>query len=390
MSRFAIVTHYYNPVHIMRILHIYKDYFPVEGGIENHIKLLAETQASHGHEVSVLVTSRDSHTHIDHLNGVRVIFAGRLATVSSAPISLAMFRLLGRERPDIAHLQFPYPLGEAANYFIGHARKSVLTYQSDIVRQKYLRVVYAPLMDRVLACVDAILATSPNYIESSLVLRRFKHKCLAVPMGIRAEPYLNVTPQAVAEARARLLAGAPDNTPLLLFVGALRYYKGLNYLLEALPAIPNAKLAVIGRGPMEHVWKALVQQLGISDRVNFVGEIANPDVPPYFAACDLFTFPSSERSEAFGLVQLEAQAAGKAIVTTELGTGTSFVTQHNVTGLVVQPRDPAPLAEAINRLLNDASLRRKLGDAGRARMLAEFTQDKMIQRISEVYERVLS
>lgn len=374
----------------MRILHIYKDYFPVEGGIENHIKLLAETQTARGHEVSVLVTSRDGHTHVEQINGVRVVFAGRLATISSAPVSLALFRLLGRERPDIAHLQFPYPLGETANYLFGRARRTVLTYQSDIVRQRHLRTVYAPLMDRVLGRVDAILATSPNYIESSHILRRFKQKCIAVPMGINTAPFFNVPAQVVAETRARLLAGAPADTPLLLFVGALRYYKGLNYLLEAMPAIPHARLAIIGRGPMEQPWKAQVQQIGIGDRVNFAGEIANPDLPPYYAASDIFTFPSSERSEAFGLVQLEAMVSGKPVVTTELGTGTSFVTQNGVTGLVVPPRDPAPLATAITQLIGDAPLRHRLGQAGRARVMAEFTQEKMIERIEDVYKRVLN
>ncbi|HEX7593458.1 MAG TPA: glycosyltransferase, partial [Anaerolineae bacterium] len=101
----------------MKILHLYKDYFPVEGGIENHIKQLAEAQAARGHQVSVLITSRDRHTHVETINGVRVIFAARLATISSTPISAAMFALLRREQPDIVHLQFPYPWGEIANYF---------------------------------------------------------------------------------------------------------------------------------------------------------------------------------------------------------------------------------------------------------------------------------
>jgi rhamnosyl/mannosyltransferase len=118
--------------------------------------------------------------------------------------------------------------------------------------------------------------------------------------------------------------------------------------------------------------------------------VANPDLPPYYAACDLFVFPSSERSEAFGLVQLEAMVSGKPVVTTELGTGTSFVTQNGVTGLVVSPRDPALLAEAVIRLTRDAGLRRHMGEAGRVRVLAEFTQDKMIQRIYDVYQRVLA
>ena len=374
----------------MKILHIYKDYFPVEGGIENHIKFLAETQASLGHDVSVLVTSRDKRTHVEQINGVRVLFASRLATLSSTPVSLSMFRLLGRERPDIAHLQFPYPWGEVANFISGRARKTVLTYQSDIVRQKYLKTVYTPLMNRVLARVDAIIATSPNYIASSPVLQRFKDKSIAVPMGINPAPFLNVPTSIAKESRERLLRGAPMDTPLLLFVGALRYYKGLGYLLQAMPSIPKVHLAIIGQGPMEREWKALTQTLGIGERVNFVGGVANPELAPYYAACDLFTFPSSERSEAFGLVQLEALASAKPVVTTELSTGTSFVTQHEVTGLVVPPRDPPALAEAITRLLADEPLRLKMGAAARQRVLAEFTLDKMIERVLAVYERVLT
>jgi glycosyltransferase involved in cell wall biosynthesis len=372
----------------VKILHIYKDYFPTEGGIENHIKLLAETQAGQGHAVTVLVTSRDRHTHIEQINGVRVVYAGRLVSISSTPVSLALFRLLGSERADIAHLQFPYPWGELANLLAGRARKTVMTYQSDIVRQRYLKIAYAPIMNQVLRRMDAILATSPNYIESSPVLNRFRNKCIAVPMGINTAPFLNVPIQAAAELRAHLLASAPAGTVLLLYVGVLRYYKGLNYLLEALPSIANARLAIVGRGPMEQVWKAQVQTLGLSDRVTFVGEIANRDLPPYYAACDIFVLPSSERSEAFGLVQLEAMASRKPVVTTELGTGTSFVTRDGVNGIVVQPRNPGALAQAIMRLIGDQALREALGAAGRARVLAEFTVDKMLARILEVYQKV--
>ena len=180
----------------MKILHLYKDYFPVEGGIENYIKWLAEAQTARWHAVTVLVTSRDGRTHVESINGVRVIFAARLATISSTPISAAMFNLLRREQPEIIHLQFPYPWGELANYYFGNASKTVLTYQSDIVRQKYLRVVYTPLMQRVLARADKIIATSPNYIRSSPVLAQWKEKCIAIPMGIDPAPFLQDIPLA--------------------------------------------------------------------------------------------------------------------------------------------------------------------------------------------------
>ncbi len=364
----------------MNILHLYKDYFPVAGGIENHIKWLAEAQAARGHQVSVLVTSRDRRTHVETINGVRVLFASRLATISSAPISAAMFSLLRREQPDIVHLQFPYPWGEAANYFVGRARKTVLTYQSDIVRQKYLRVVYAPLMQRVLARVDAIIATSPNYIASSPVLARWRNKCTVVPLAIDPTPFESASPNSLLATR---------HSPLVLFVGVLRYYKGLQYLLDAMPAVPRARLVVVGKGPMERQWKNHAATLGIQDRVSFVTDVADADLPAYYAAADIFVLPSSERSEAFGLVQLEAMAAGKPVVSTELGTGTSFVNVDGETGLVVPARDPRALAAAINRLIDDAPLCARMGAAARVRVQREFTLEQMVDRVMAVYKDLI-
>ncbi len=370
----------------MNILHLYKDYFPVEGGIENHIKQLAEAQAARGHAVSVLVTSQNGDSHVETINGVRVFFAARLAHVSSTPLSLAMFQVLARERPDIVHMQFPYPWGEIGDYFFGRARRRVLTYQSDIVRQKYLRVLYAPLMQRVLAHVDRIIATSPNYVASSSVLSQFRNKCTVIPMGIHPQPFLCQDRQGRIEVRTRL--GIGQDVPLLLSVGLLRYYKGLQYMLEAMPTVPDAHWAIVGNGPMENEWRSLAQRLGLSERVHFVGELANPDVRPYYAACDVFVFPSSERSEAFGIVQLEAMAAGKPVVCTELGTGTSFVNADGETGFVVPAREPGALAAAVRRLLDDAALRKRMGAAGRARVLKEFTLEKMVDRVMEVYDRI--
>ncbi len=371
----------------MDILHVYKDYAPVEGGIENHIKLLAEAQAARGHNVGVLVTSRTRATHVEAIHGVRVIFAGRLATLSSTPLSLAMFRWLGRERPDVVHLHFPYPWGEIGNDWFGRGGKTVLTYHSDIVRQKYLRIVYAPLMQRMLARVDRIIATSPNYIASSPVLQRWRDKCIAIPLGIDPSPFLAASPLDLGPALSR--SNAPAPAPRLLFVGALRYYKGLPYLLRAMSTLPGVRLTVIGRGPMERAWKELAQRLGLGLRVDFLGDVSGRLLPSYYAACDMFVFPSCERSEAFGLVQLEAMAAGKPVVSTELGTGTSFVNVDGETGLVVPPRDSGALAAAIQNLLDHPELRARMGAAGRERVLQEFTLDKMVDRVMAVYAGLL-
>jgi glycosyltransferase involved in cell wall biosynthesis len=367
----------------MRILHIYKDYFPVVGGIENHVKMLAEAQAARGHNVSVLVTSRDHRTHIEMLNGVRVIFAARLATILSAPISPALFDLLRRETPDIAHLHFPYPFGEIANYFCGRARRTIVTYHSDIIRQKYTRALYHPLMQRALAHVDCIIATSPNYIVSSPVLARWKDKCTVVPLGIDPVPFERAI--ELQSALPKSLSRFTPHASLLLFVGHLRYYKGLDYLIEALCELPRAQLIVVGAGPMERAWRALARDRGVDERIAFVGQVSDAELPGYYAASDIFVLPASERSEAFGAVQLEAMAAGKPVVCTELGTGTSFVNVDGETGFVVPVRNSHALATAISRLMDDAELRARMGIAGRARVRQEFTLEKMVERVMEVY-----
>ena len=371
----------------MKIFHIYKDFYPVVGGIENHVKHLAEAQAARGHSVTVLVNSIDRHTHVEMLHGVRVIYAARWLTISSTPLGIVLPRLVARETADVTHLHFPYPWGELANYYLGRARHTVMTYHSDIIRQTYTRALYAPFMWRVLKRVDRILPTSPNYARSSPVLRQVTEKCTIVPLGVDPVPFECADIHAAQEIRARIETDA--HTPILLFVGHLRYYKGLEYLLRALPELPKARLLIVGTGPMEEEWRALAHALGLAGRAVFVGAASDAELPAYFAASDVFVLPASERSEAFGLVQLEAMAAGKPVVCTELGTGTSFVNVDGETGFVVPARDPQTLASAIARLIEDVSLRARMGAAARARVRQEFTLDRMVDRVMLVYDDLL-
>ena len=367
----------------MHVLHIYKDYPPVIGGIENHLRLLAEAQARRGLDVTVLVTSPHRSTTVRIENGVRVIRAGRWATISSAPLSTELFRWVHRLSVDITHLQFPYPIGELAHLTLGHSRATVITYQSDIIRQRWLGRLYRPFLWQLLHRADRIIATSPQYIESSPYLQQVADKCVVVPLAIDPAPFLKVDPQQVAEIRTRF------GGPLLLFVGRLRYYKGLEYLLQAMHTI-DATLLVIGSGPMQARWQRLARNCAPAGCIHFLGDVPDDALPAYYAAADVFVLPASHRSEAYGLVQLEAMAAGTPVVSTAIGTGTSFVNRHGETGFVVPPRDPAALAEAVNRLLGDARLRRVMGEQGRQRVLTEFSVDRMVDRVIEVYRAVLT
>lgn len=369
----------------MRILHLYKDYFPVLGGIENHIKLLAEGQAARGHEVTVLVTSLGPRTEQLDLAGVRVIKAARLATVASTPLSLVLPWLLRRLQPDVTHLHFPYPVTEVSNWLLGRGRRTVITYHSDVVRQKGVLLLYAPLMRHILRRADRIIATSPAYIQSSGILAPLADRCTVVPLAVETARFAApADPADLAAVRARWGPG-----PWLLFVGKHRYYKGLDDLIRALPALPGVHLMAVGEGPMTAAWQALAVELGVAERVHFPGEVPDSELPLYFQAADLFVLPASHRSEAFGLVLVEAMAAGLPVISTELGTGTSWVNRHGETGLVVPPRDPAALAQAIAELLANDERRTRLGRAAQGRALGEFDKEVMIARLLALYDCVM-
>jgi glycosyltransferase involved in cell wall biosynthesis len=360
----------------MHIVHVYKDYFPVLGGIENHVRVLAEAQARAGERVTVLVCDPGHRTRRETLAGVEVIKAGRLATAASMPLSLAQPWELAWLRPDIVHVHSPYPLGEAANWLLRQARATVITYHSDVVRQSGWLRLYGPLLRRVLRAAERIIATSPRYIESSPWLAPVRERCVVVPLGVDVR---------------RFQPGAPrSGEPKLLFVGRLRYYKGLDTLLQALLELPEARLSVVGGGPMRGAWQALAGELGLGGRVTWLGEVDDATLPAAYAASDIFVLPANARAEAFGTVLLEAMASGLACVTTELGTGTSWIVEHGVTGLVVAPRDPGALVGALGALLADPARREAYGRAGRARVEAEFTEETMIARISAVYGQVLA
>ncbi|WP_376793117.1 glycosyltransferase [Thermoflexus sp.] len=371
----------------MRVLHLYKDYFPVLGGIENHIRALAEAQARMGLEVTVLVTSPTRKT-VELLDGsVRVLKTARWLTVASTPLSPGFFAHARRlfSRCDLVHLHHPYPPAEIAYLLSGDAVPAVLTYHSDIVRQRLTGWLYRPMLRRVLARVVRILATSPLYVETSPHLRAFRDKCRIVPLGIDTARFLSASPEAARALRASWCS-APHR-PHVLFVGRLRYYKGIDTLLHALAHLPNVHATIVGTGPMERPWRALARDLKLLDRVHFLGEVPDPELPLVYHAADLFVLPASARAEAFGTVLLEAMAAGLPVVTTEIGTGTSWVVGE--AGWIIPPRDPGALAEAIREILGQPERARARGQRGRERVQAEFTLEKMAQNVLAIYEEAL-
>lgn len=376
----------------LRILHIYKDYYPVLGGIEGHVRLLAEGQAARGNQVTVLVTNPDGlRTVVKQEHGVRVVRSARLATVASTPLSLALPWELWRSRADVIHLHFPYPIGEISQWGLRRGRRTVLTYHSDVIRQAAILRLYRPLLRRVLRRVDAFVVASPQ-MRRSLYLAEYQARVHVIPYGLDLARF-QAEPDAADLARVRAAcstepAPAEPGMPVLLFVGRLRYYKGLDVLIRALPDI-RARLLVAGTGPMAGEWRALAGTVGVGDRVVWLGDFADADLPLLYHLADLFVLPASHPSEAFGLVQVEAMAAGLPVVCSEVGTGTSYVNQDGVTGRVVPAGQPGVLAGAINELLADPVLRARMSAAARARVGGEFALETMVTRVLALYDQIL-
>jgi rhamnosyl/mannosyltransferase len=360
-----------------RIVHVGKFYPPHMGGIEVHVQQLCRELAASA-RVTVLVANDSTRTVHERDGGVAV---HRLATpfhLSSAPVSPGLVRAIRQARPDILHVHLPNPAATLAVLASGYRGRLIATYHSDVVRQKLMGALFEPFLRRFLQRCEQVICTSQRYLDSSPVLPSYREKCVVIPYGIPPSAAPSIDPAAVAALRAR------HGSRVLLAVGRLVYYKGFEYLIEAMRNI-DAKLLIVGDGPLRSVLESQIMESGLSHRVQMLGEIQNHELAPYYMASDLFAFPSIARSEAFGIAQLEAMSSGLPVLNTSLDSGVPFVSQHGETGLTVPPRDPAALANAVNLLLASSEMRARFGAAAMRRVNLEFTAQLMAKRTLSLY-----
>ncbi len=365
----------------LRILHVGKYYPPHMGGIETHLETLC-MHLQPSADISVLVANDGRSTREEVINGIYITRLARVAEIKSSAFCPGLTAQIRRADVDIVHLHLPNPIGAAA-WLLSHQRaKLVVTYHSDIVRQKILGRIVEPIIQAVLSRAEAIIATSPNYLETSSTLQRHRNRCHVIPYGIRPESFERPDPDTVARIRTKY------GPRVMLAVGRLVYYKGFEYAIRAMCEV-DAKLLLIGDGPLRAHLELLVRQLGLSQRVVLLGEVQNRDIVSYYHAADLFLFPSVERSEAFGIVQLEAMMCGLPVVNTSLDSGVPFVSLDGLTGTTIPPRDPKSLADAMNGLLKDPERRMAYAIAGRKRVEEEFSASVMTRRTLDLYGLVL-
>jgi len=370
----------------IRVCHLGKYYFPATGGIESHVRTLALAQADLGMEVQVFcVNHQAGPTRVERDGLVEVVRFGRAAAAAKFDVCPDLRAALARVEADIVHLHVPNPTMILALLGAGLRAPVVVTYHSDLIRQRVLGALFRPLERLAYRRVRAILPTSPLYPAGSRFLRSYADRLQVLPHGIDLEPFLNPSEDDRLEA-ARIRAR--HDGPLWLGCGRLVYYKGFQNAIRALTHVRGA-LLLIGAGPDQGALQSEARRLGVRDRVVFLGNV--PRVVPYYLAADAFWFPSNARSEAFGIVQVEAMASGCPVINTRIPhSGVSWVSLHEETGLTVAVDHPAALAAAANRLLTEPGLRDRLAAAGRERAVREFDHRTMAQRSLAIYRRILA
>lgn len=367
----------------MRVLHFYKTYYPdTVGGIEQVIRQMCVGTSRLGVTNEVLTLTRAKENFDFEFEGHRVRRVPLDFELASNAVSMAAFGELARmaEQADVVHYHFPWPFMDLAHFVARIRKPSLVTYHSDIVRQKQLLRLYQPLMQRFLRSVDAIVATSPNYLSSSAVLARYPDKTRIITYGLDKSIYPAASQALMDKWRARVGA------KFFLFVGVLRYYKGLHILLDAV-ANADYPVVIVGAGPVEAELKAHAERLGLK-HVMFVGAVGEEDKVALLTLSYAVTFPSHVRSEAFGISLLEGAMYGKPLISSEIGTGTTYINIDGDTGLVVPPGDPQALGAAMRTLWDNPGLAAAMGRRAEARYWELFSSETMASNYLALYQEL--
>jgi len=369
----------------LKVLQFYRTYFPeTQGGLEEAIRQICHSTSRLGVEQRILTMARVPEVETLELPEATVIRVPIQAEPAACSMGTAMFKVYREQAKwaDVIQVHHPWPFADLVHLLSGVNKPLVLTYHSDIVRQKTLERLYAPLRNLFYRKVSRFVATSPNYVKSSPVLQGLKRGPDVIPLGLSEDTYPRATEQAVQTVRERY------GQDFFLFVGVLRYYKGLHNLVKA-SAINGLPVVIAGDGPERERLKTMAKELGATN-IQFAGYVSDDIKQALFQCSRAITFPSSERSEAFGITLLEGQLNGKPLISCEIGTGTCYVNLHRKTGIVVPPNNPAALANAMSELYSRPEQAAAMGIAAKQRMEALFSGEEVGQAYVELYRQLFN
>ena len=365
----------------MRVLHFYKTAIPDSmGGVEQVINQIARGASCLGVKTDVLSLTPERVNRTIEIDGYLLHRARLDLQIASTGFSISAFLRFTQlaKKADVIHYHFPWPFMDMLHFVTRIKKPTVVTYHSDIIRQKHLLKIYRPLKRKFLSSVDRIVATSPNYLATSHVLEKYKHKVSVIPIGLDKRTYPVASAEKMANWRDRL------GPKFFLFVGVIRYYKGLHILLEAAQGT-DYPIVIVGAGPIEEELKTQAAQLGLRN-IHFLGFLPDVDKVALLTLCYGVLFPSHLRSEAFGVSLLEGAMYGKPMISSEIGTGTTFINIGNETGLVVPPSDPLAMRQAMQYIWEHPEQAAEMGRRAEERYLKYFTADRMVRSYVNLYE----
>lgn len=356
----------------MKVLHFYKTALPdTVGGVEQVIDQIARGAAKLGVKSDVLSLSREQSPQTIHIDGYisyRIKLDLQIASTGFSFSAFSSFKKLTKD-VDVIHYHFPWPFMDFVHFLTRVKKPTIVTYHSDIIRQRYLLKLYRPLMKSFLRDVSCIVATSPNYLASSDTLRGYKNKVRVIPIGLDKSSYPEPSSERLEYWRNKL------GGKFFLFIGVMRYYKGLHTLIEAAQGT-DYPIIIVGSGPEELEVKAHAAKLGL-DNIQFLGRLSDEDKIALLVICYAVLLPSQLRSEAFGISLLEGAMYGKPLISCEIGTGTTFINIDNETGLVVPPSDPFAMRNAMRFLWEHPARAEEMGRNAEVRYWEYFTAEKM-------------
>ena len=366
----------------MKVLQLGK-FYPIRGGVEKVEWSLTEGLSAQGVPCDMLCASFDGakETQVIPMNEHgRVIVVPTWLQAAGTMIAPKMIGWLRKHAAeyDIIHVHHPDPMAALALRLSGYKGRVILHWHSDILSQRFFLFFYRPLQNWLIRRAERIVGTTPVYVRESPHLAHAQDKCTAVPIGI--DP-LQPDPERVSAIRQRF-----EDKKLILSIGRLIPYKGYPYLIEAMALLPDDYHLVIGgTGPLREQLEQLIQDKNLQERITLTGYIDDADLPAWFGACDCFVLTSTMKTEAFGIVQIEAMSCHKPVVATRIPhSGVSWVNEDRVSGRNVTPGKPEEYAAAIQEVLSNYE---KFGESAYLRYLNCFTRKQMIDKILQLYEK---
>ncbi len=366
----------------MRVLHLYKTSLTESiGGVEQVIDQIARGTTLLGVENVVLALSNTPSSCPSYFHGYKIFTAKRNFEIASNGFSwqaVGLFKKLAKNA-DVIHHHFPWPFGDLIHQMAYPKKPTIVTYHSDIIRQKLLLKLYDPLKIHFLRSVDKIVATSPNYLQTSSTLKTYIDKTEIIPIGLDRQTYPEPDPRLIQKYKNDY------GERFFLFIGSFRYYKGLNFLIQAAKET-SYPVVIAGSGPTEIELKAYAQRENLKN-IFFIGQISEENKSSLLKACFGVIFPSHLRSEAFGVTLLEGAMFQKPLISCEIGTGTTYVNIDQETGIVIDPFNPKSIAKAMTWLWNHPNEANEMGQRAGARFQLLFTAEKMARSYYDLYKR---